>query len=52
MFYIISINTIFLLFVADINIVRVFFNNMINQVIQIEPLQSYLIIWRYDYIFY
>ena len=43
-FYIIPINILFLQFIADIDNLGAFFYNINTQVIQIQFLQSYLVI--------
>ena len=50
-FHIPFVNTSFLLCLADIDKHDVFFNNIINKVIQTQPSQSHLIIRRYGYAF-
>ena len=52
-FYIVPINTPFLLCLADIDKHRVFFNNITNQVIQsqTQPTRRHPVIWRYGHAF-
>lgn len=54
-FHIVPLNTLFLICLADIDKLRVFVNNVTDQVIQshtyTDPAQSYLIITKYDHIF-
>lgn len=54
-FHIVSFNTPFLICPADIDKLRVFFNNIINQVIQlqtyIQPAQSFPVVRKYNHAF-
>jgi hypothetical protein len=48
-FYIMQINTSFLLYLADLNKLNAFFNNITNQILQKKS--SHSIIRRYDHAF-
>lgn len=52
-FYIVLVNFLFLLYLTNINKLGVFFNNITNQVIQLQTqlFQSHLVIQRYRYTF-
>ena len=52
-FYIVKVNTPFLLCLADMDRLGAFFNNTINQVVQIGPGtgRSHPVIWRYGHAF-
>ena len=51
MFHIVPVNTLFLLCLADIDKLGAFFNNITNEVIQIQPAQRHPDIWRYSHAF-
>ena len=50
-FYIVHVNTPFLLCLANIDKHAIFFNNITNKIIQTQLLQSYSVIWRYRHAF-
>ena len=50
-FHIVLINTSFLLCLVDLNKLRAYFNNTINQIVRIKTNQFYSVIRRYDHAF-
>lgn len=48
-FHIVPVNTSFLLYLANMDKLGAFFNNIINEVIQIKPAQRHFVIWRYGH---